>query len=821
MTGRLRRLGLLQNKHIPGSYLRASQRQRLDLLAGLLDTDGTVSPQGAVQFTTTRSQLAQDVLELACSLGFRATRMEGRARLNGRDCGPKWTVHFTTDRPVFRLERKRTTQALRCARYSPQRNCYRYVVAVRPVPSRPVRCIQVEAPSHLYLAGRGFVPTHNSIAYLFPAAIYAVANGRRVVISTNTINLQEQLYHKDIPILRQALPAPFEATVLKGRANYLCLRRWRSFIREGVQSDADRLLAAKILLWLPQTETGDRSELALDDREAFRWATSLAADALHCTPQLCRDHRAGRCFLSRARRRAEGAHLIVVNHALLLADQALESKILPEYDDLIVDETHHLEDVATRQLGANIEQQELLNSLAALSQQQGAGRYAGLVSRAHATLISAAGAPMRTAAGELTQPAHDAAEGARRTVATFFEAVAAFARGAALGGEGGRGFGLDRLGGPERDLRLTAAVREQAGWLPVKETWDGAARSLGDLQTALARIVDSLEPYTGAAEAVDDALADLTTAQRQLGEVQIALDSIVGAPTPEQVYWITWGERGLTLHAAPLDVGQLLEQHLFRHKSCVVLTSATAQVGGSFRYLRQRLGLGPGAYTLAVPSPFDYQSQALLCVPSDLPDPGERSFPEASQQALQSILQATGGRTLVLFTSHAALRAAHEFLRPRLPHLTVLGQGIDGGRQQLLERFREGEGTVLLGTSSFWEGIDVVGEALSCLVIVKLPFSVPSDPVFAARSEQFGDPFGEYALPQAVLRLKQGFGRLIRSGSDRGVVAVLDSRLWTKRYGPVFLRSLPPATQRRCSWHDLGGLIQGWLGPSPAGQRAV
>ena len=263
-----------------------------------------------------------------------------------------------------------------------------------------------------------------------------MANGRRVVISTNTINLQEQLYHKDIPILRQALPAPFEATVLKGRANYLCLRRWRSFIREGVQSDADRLLAAKILLWLPQTETGDRSELALDDREAFRWATSLAADALHCTPQLCRDHRAGRCFLSRARRRAEGAHLIVVNHALLLADQALESKILPEYDDLIVDETHHLEDVATRQLGANIEQQELLNSLAALSQQQGAGRYAGLVSRAHATLISAAGAPMRTAAGELTQPAHDAAEGARRTLATFFEAVAAFARSAAVGVSG-------------------------------------------------------------------------------------------------------------------------------------------------------------------------------------------------------------------------------------------------------------------------------------------------------------------------------------------------------------------------------------------------
>jgi DNA polymerase-3 subunit epsilon/ATP-dependent DNA helicase DinG len=315
---------------------------------------------------------------------------------------------------------------------------------------------------------------------------------------------------------------------------------------------------------------------------------------------------------------------------------------------------------------------------------------------------------------------------------------------------------------------------------------------------------------------VDDALADLATAMRQLSEVQIALASIVSAPTPDQVYWISWGDRGVTLHAAPLDVGALLDQHLFAQKDCVVLTSATAQVGGSFRYLRRRLGLGDGTFTLAVPSPFDYARQALLCVPADLPDPGDRAFGEASHQALYAILEATGGRTLVLFTSHAALRAAREALRPRLRHLTVLGQGVDGGRQQLLERFREGERTVLLGTSSFWEGIDVVGDALSCLVIVKLPFAVPSDPVVAARSEQFSDPFSEYSLPQAVLRMKQGFGRLIRSTRDRGVVAVLDSRLWTKRYGSVFLRSLPPATQRRCSWHDLGELVDEWLDDSTA-----
>ncbi len=706
----------------------------------------------------------------------------------------------------------------------------------RPGQVKMARAVAKALSDRLHLIVEAGTGTGKSLAYLLPAATYAVANGRRVIVSTNTINLQEQLYAKDIPLLRRAMAdsaraVPFQATVLKGRANYLCLRRWRSFLREGLQSDADRLLAAKTLLWLPLTETGDRSELALDEREAVRWATTLAADALHCTPKLCRDHRVGRCFLSRARRRAEGAHIVVVNHALLLADQALESKVLPEYADLVVDEAHHLEEVATRQLGANIDQQELLSSLAALSQQQGPGRYAGLVARVQATLISAGGTPMRSQAGELTQPAHDGAENVRRAMGEFFASISGFLRATQTGILAERGAAGERWGAPgrgpvlgagplaERDVRLTPAVRGTAGWAPVEVAWNGADEALGTLQTALARIADALEPFAGSSEAVDDALADLTTVQRQLAEVQIALSAIVSSPSDDQIYWITDRERGVTLHAAPLDVGQLLQQHLFAQKDCVVLTTATAQVGGSFRYLRERLGLTPSTFTLAVPSPFDYAAQALLCVPSDLPDPSDRAFPAAAHQALEAICEATGGRTLVLFTSHAALRAAHEHLRPRLHRLTMLGQGLDGTRQQLLERFRDAPRTVLLGTSSFWEGIDVVGDALSCLVIVKLPFSVPNDPVFAARSEQFADPFTEYALPQAVLRLKQGFGRLIRSATDRGVVVVLDSRLWTKRYGTVFLRSLPPATQRRCSWREIAQLTDAWLEGRAAGPR--
>ncbi|HEX2186306.1 MAG TPA: exonuclease, partial [Chloroflexota bacterium] len=340
-----------------------------------------------------------------------------------------------------------------------------------------------------------------------PAVHYAVANGRRVVVSTNTINLQDQLYFKDIPMLRRALTVPFQATVLKGRSNYLCLRRWRGFLRDGLQSDADRLLAAKILLWLRETRTGDRNELVLDEREAVRWATSLAADAVHCTPQLCRDHRIGRCFLSRARRRAEGAHILVVNHALLLADQALESKVLPDYADLVLDEAHHLEEVATRQLGVAVDQQELLNFLASVSQSQGPGRYAGLVARAHAALINAGGPPMRTQAGELVQPAHDAADGARRSLLELFDAVADFVRQCAeLSARAAEGDGPSRRWGTragteggasvlgERELRLTPALRQGERWTAVEVAAQGLGEALSLAESALARIVDALEP---------------------------------------------------------------------------------------------------------------------------------------------------------------------------------------------------------------------------------------------------------------------------------------------------------------------------------------
>jgi len=677
------------------------------------------------------------------------------------------------------------------------------------------RAVAKALTERLHLIVEAGTGTGKSLAYLVPAVEYAVTNGRRVVISTNTINLQEQLFFKDIPLLRLALPLDFRAAVLKGRANYLCLRRWRSFLRDGLTTDVDRVLAAKILLWLRHTDTGDRGELALDEQESVRWSTHLGADAQHCTAKTCRDNRIGRCFLSRARRRAESAHLLVVNHALLLADQALESKVLPEYADLILDEAHHLEEAATRQLGVEIGQQELTFFLATLSVQQGPGRYVGLVSRLLTVLITAGGDALRSRAGEITQPAHDAMDAARRSLGDFFLSLMVFVRGV-----------TDTATGPmggEREIRLTPSVRLAEPWENVEETWHQLSAGLGQVDKTLAEIGRVLEPFSDTSELVDDALADLANARQQLTDYRVNLAAIVSQIDAETVSWLSIRERGIALHSAPLEVGALLQKQLFAQKDCVVLTSATLQVGGSFRYARERIGLDDTTFTLAVPSPFDYPNQALLCLPSDLADPTTRAFATDSLEALGSICEAAGGRTLILFTSHSALRAAHQFLSQRLrrpgtlhPELIVLGQGIDGPRQQLLERFKETPQAVLLGTSSFWEGIDVVGDALSCLVIVKLPFSVPTDPVFAARAELLADPFSEFAVPQAALRLKQGFGRLVRSTSDRGVVVILDSRLLTKRYGETLLRSLPPATRLRCSWKELGAAVSDWLGKPDA-----
>ena len=659
-------------------------------------------------------------------------------------------------------------------------------------------------------AGTG---TGKSLAYLVPAVLYAVANGRRVVVSTNTINLQMQLHEKDVPLLQQTLPQPFRAAVAKGRSNYLCLRRWRGFLRDATHSKDELFFATRILFWLRETQTGDRQELALSDEELGAWA-QVSADVDSCTPQLCRYHRQGVCFLARARRQAEAAHVVIVNHALLLADIALENQVLPAYDDLIIDEAHHLEEEATDQLGLRLEQHALLGLLQRLSLKISQGRYGGLFGDIHSLLLVTGGPTLRERAAEFTQPAHDAVEKVVPLVRNLFDAVQSFAREV---GEAARGNG-DAIGqyvqrSGDRQLRLTAGNRRTEAWERVEEAWVALAEGLVVLGRAIARLHGTLADFRGASEELDEKLGDIQGAEREVGDTRANLEETIAAPQEGMIYWLEAGWRGVTLRSAPLDVGELLRQTLFATCDCVIMTSATLQVGGSFRYVLERLGLERDTSCLAVASPFDFRRQALLCVPGDLPPPFAPAYADALHAALQDICRSSGGQTLILFTSHAALRGAYMALRSALRDLTILAQGVDGPRTQLLERFRSTPRTVLLGTSSFWEGVDLLGEALTCLVIVKLPFTVPTDPIFAARSEElYGDKaFMGYAVPQAVLRLKQGFGRLIRSTTDRGVVVILDSRVLTKRYGRLFLKSLPPADMRKCRRSQLGRMVAKWL----------
>lgn len=689
----------------------------------------------------------------------------------------------------------------------------------RPGQVRMARAVTRSLNDGLRLVIEAGTGTGKSLAYLVPASMFAVANGRRVVISTNTITLQEQLFNKDIPILRKALPHDVQVAVLKGRTHYLCLRRWRVLTSSGLDGATERMLAARIAIWVRDTETGDRGELAITEAESAIWTNHLSADVMHCTSRLCRDNRSGRCFLARARRRAEGAHLLVVNHALLLTDRSMENPVLPEYDDVIVDEAHHLEAVATDQLGTTVSAREVGFELATLSQPQGGTRFGGTVARIAAVFVEAAGEVGREQVASITAPVHEACEVARVAVSALFDAstdlfdrVTRGDRGEASGHQGGWRGGGDAV---DRELRLTGSHRESEAWSPVAMAWEEASASLALVERGLQGMVAAFDPFVGSSETVDDAVADLGAARQAIGEARESLTRILVAPDDAEVYWIAGAGREMTMHAAPLAVDALLQSNLYEQKSAIIMTSATIQVGGSFRHFRNRLGLPADTMVLEVASPFDYPSQALLLVPRDLPDPASPAHGTVIQDILAGVASAMNGRTLVLFTSHASLRAAHGHLREMTPHLTILGQGIDGPRSVILDRFRATPNAILLGTNSFWEGIDVVGDALSCLVIVKLPFTVPSDPVFAARSELLEDSFMQLAVPQAVLRLKQGFGRLIRSGTDRGVVAILDSRLVTRRYGQTFLGSLPPATTVHCGARELAGLVGDWMTRGP------
>jgi len=581
-------------------------------------------------------------------------------------------------------------------------------------------------------AGTG---TGKTLAYLVPA----IRSGQRVVISTATKSLQEQLYNKDIPFLQKHFAPSLKVAVMKGRSNFLCRQKVHLMEGQALLKGLDEVdWFAQIKDWEKVTETGDRTELAFLPDDAELWS-KLDARRETCTGQKCPEF--NRCFLTWMHQRAHEADIIIVNHHLFFADLAIRrddfGSILPEYAAVVFDEAHEIEDVASDYFGrqvSNYRFEELARDAENVLRLKGVGT-----------------PPLLKRTTQVKERSRD-----------FFDAF------------------------PSREGRFAFDRNEREAFLERhREAYDALLTAVKRLEAELAAL--PTKP--------DEVLAIARRAFELRGELGFLLES----SERNYVYWFERRNRGVFLVATPIDVSEILRERLFEQFDTVVLTSATLAVGGRFDFLKQRLGLQM-ARERVLEHEYDFRTQALLYIPPAMPDVREPGFAQSAAQEITRLLELTRGRAFCLFTSYGQMNEVHERVR-KMVKFPLLLQG-SAPRSTLLERFRTTPHAVLFATASFWQGVDVPGEQLSCVIVDRLPFAVPTDPVVAARvralTEDGRNAFAEYQVPEAVLALKQGFGRLIRARSDRGVLAILDNRIQRKQYGRIFLESLPEyaVTQR-------------------------
>ena len=667
---------------------------------------------------------------------------------------------------------------------------------------------------HLMIeAGTG---TGKSLGYLIPSLYYGINQEKKVIISTHTINLQEQLRQRDIPLLQDIFPVPFRAAVLKGRSHYICLRKFEQKIGyadlENVKEN--RLTAAQMIVWLSETEYGDEEEIHFGSKGNEFWQT-VASDTDSCLNRACPWFK--KCFYHRARHEANIADVIITNHSLLFTDIKAENRLLPQYKHLVIDEAHHFEEVASKHLGMEVHYLSFLNTLLWLYRDSKSGQLSLLRIR------------LAKAEGDKAEKADEWCRLIDEVVVKLIQVKEDW----------------DQLAGLLYDL-LSGSYdgSSEAGQLVLRITsnhlpsqWDQLLAmeeniyvTLSDCLRKINRIVNELKEDSDGYD-VQSLITDLGGTSKELDRHRDDLRFFMKRTDDNFVYWMeaspTFKTKSLQLNSVPIDVSAMLQKYFFAEKDSVIMTSATLSVDKKFDYTCEQFGLqhlenAEKLRTVLLPSPFNYRKQSLVMVPRDFPGVkgrvGEAYFIEHLIHSLRDVAIEMKGRMLVLFTSHRMLKLVHEGLKVQLEQhgIQVIGQGVDSGnRSKLTRMFQESASMVLLGTSSFWEGVDIPGEALSCLAIVRLPFQPPSHPVVEAKSENLKknnqNPFMKFFVPHAVIRFKQGFGRLIRTASDRGIVLVYDTRVIDTQYGRHFLYSLPGPKIESMNTNQLVPRIKLWM----------
>lgn len=643
-------------------------------------------------------------------------------------------------------------------------------------------------------AGTG---TGKSFAYLVPALLWSFEHDARVVVATGTINLQEQLYHVDLPFLKKALGYSFATAIAKGRGNYLCLRRFHEYCRRAATaSERERIFATSLVLWHADDVSGDREHLNLNKAENQYWQ-NIASSPDTCLGRRCPYY--SECCYFGSKRACEQARVIITNHSLLFQDLKIGS-LLPEYDRVIIDEAHHLEDEATHQFTDTVDFElitKLLNNFT---------RNGGFLGRVNVALGKAETLAENSA--EIAERANramgDGVDGAKAISATI-----TFAAGIPE---------LANIG----DLRITDKIRNSGWWLQLEESLRKSHRALTTAVTSINRLLTLL----GEDENIESLLREMTHARDRLAEQRDWLERFIAGIDDDFVYWAktykNFSYANLLLNAAYIDIMPLIHEKLFAAKKTVVLTSATLAVNRDLKYTADKFLLAPEEYLASInASPFDYAHQSLIAIPNDHKDYSKTSDFEYTRTVvndLKQLIPAVDGDMLVLFTSYAMLNKVQQALKEdqRLSDYRILAHGQDGSRTSLLEALQDGGKTVLLGANSFWEGVDVKGASLRTVVITKLPFTPPTMPVESARNDllksQGKNAFAANSLPQAVLRFRQGCGRLIRSASDRGCIIILDNRVLTKSYGRTFLNSLPEQPVWTDSVANLARKLKDWHG---------